>query len=431
MSAACDVVRRSVTALVVVLSLCGCSTIFAVKDEQKRADALCVLGGTVSVDRPASGPLVVALFTRGEDEFVLVDHFVTTRPGAWVFVVDPGTYWIAAFEDRNRDGAYDDEPFYRPDPDKPLVVRAGGRVDDLDIVIPERGRALRSGRFVLSDLLARAADEQQRVSLGALSATGKVTTLADPRFAREMAAKGMWQYYDFLLHTQPGIYFLEDYDPKRVPVLFVHGIGGTPLEFETLIAALDRKRFQPWVLYYPSGARLEGIVGWADQLLTRLEVEYRIRRAAVVAHSMGGLVARGLVLAHHETSAADPIRMLVTISSPLGGMPSAGAGVERSPIVVRSWYGLAPGSPWLEGLYYRDATSRTQRRRLPEQVAYHMLFGFRGDSGDGVVPIASQLRAEAQEEALTVRGYDSTHVGILVNPAAAARVSQLLGTIAE
>ena len=97
--------------------------------------------------------------------------------------------------------------------------------------------------------------------------------------------------------------------------------------------------------------------------------------------------------------------------------------------MVRSWYGLAPGSAYLDGLFYEDPAPE-QRRRLPQQVAYHMLFGFKGgSSSDGVVPLVSQLRPEAQEEAVSVRGYDETHTSILESPAVAAHLNEILATV--
>jgi pimeloyl-ACP methyl ester carboxylesterase len=424
--------RLALLALVAIAAA-GCSTIFAVKDQQRRADALCLVSGTVAAEGGARGPLVVALFTRDAEDYRLVDYFVTAKPGPWVFGVQAGTYWVAAFEDVNGDGAYQDEPFYRPDPAWPLVLTAGQRVTDLAIVVPRAGRALQQGRFTLATMMARSTEEQRQRSIFSVSAAGTVTRLDDPRFDPALGQEGMWKFFDFLIAGRAGIFFLEPYDPKRIPVLFVHGIGGTPRDFTALIGALDRKRFQPWVLAYPSGGRLDVIVTWVDELFTRLELELGVDKAVVVAHSMGGLVSRGFVLRHHETSRRDPIRMFVTISSPLGGMASAGDGVETSPIVVRSWYGLAPGSGYLDGLFYADPGKRKQRRRLPDGVAYHMLFGFkgggRGGASDGTVMVASQLRPEAQEEALTLRGYDETHVGILSSPAVAAHVNEILAEL--
>ena len=58
-----------------------------------------------------------------------------------------------------------------------------------------------------------------------------------------------------------------------MPILFVHGIGGHPQEFTTLVAALDRERFQPWFYLYPSGFGLDGISSHLAVLLERLSVE--------------------------------------------------------------------------------------------------------------------------------------------------------------
>jgi pimeloyl-ACP methyl ester carboxylesterase/uncharacterized protein (DUF2141 family) len=429
-------IARSLQVTVLMLlaaAVASCSTILAVKDQQRRADTTAVIAGTVATERPARGPLVVALFARAGDDWALVDYFTAEQAGPWVFGVQPGTYWIAAFEDVNSDGAYQDEPFFRSDPARPVVLAPGQRVTDVALVIPEEGRALQSGRVALADLEARSSEEQRAKSLYAVSALGKVTTLDDPRFAPPMGEQGMWQFYDFILKAGAGIYFLEPYDPARIPVLFIHGIAGTPRDFTALVAALDRKRFQPWVVYYPTGARLDVTVMWLDQLFSRLQIELGVERAVVVAHSMGGLVARGFVLRHDAADARHVLRTFVTISSPLGGMASAGAGVEDSPIVVRSWYGLAPGSDYLEGLYYADPKTRRQRRRLPDTIPYHMLFGFKGGgrsgSSDGTVMLSSQLRPEAQEEARTIRGFDEDHMGILASPTVAAHLGGILATV--
>ena len=317
----------------------GCSTILAVREQQRRADQNAVISGTVTTDHEPRGPIIVGILAQGKSGPFLLDHFVTQKPGPWIFAVEPGTYWLAAFEDINGDGRYDEEPALRSDPNQPIALASGQKLEGVKLRIPLQGRFTRD-KFTLSDLQARDTADQDRVSVFALSVAGQVTTLADPRFSREVATKGMWQFYDFLLDTRPGIYFLQEYDPKKIPVLFVHGIAGTPLDFAPLIDRLDRTRFQPWVFYYPSGARLESLAALLTQLFVRLRVQYGFDRAAVVAHSMGGLVTRGFLLQDYDTNAADVVRAYVTISSPLGGMASAGKGVEivpdRRSFVVRA-----------------------------------------------------------------------------------------------
>jgi pimeloyl-ACP methyl ester carboxylesterase len=417
-------------AAILVLSLagvCGCSTLFAVPRQQASAGDYATIHGTVEGPRDADGPLVVGLLAAGTSGYHLVDYFVAEQPGAWAFAVRPGTYFLAAFADVDGDGRYHDEPALRPDPARAVVLGPGEQLADVRLEIPQTGRF--GGDFELKEVFARTPQEQRRRSLLSLSVAGKITTLDDPRFSREVASSGIWKYYDFVSAEQAGIYFLEKYDPTRVPVLFVHGMGGTPSEFRDLIESLDRTRFQAWVFYYPSGARLDTVVAVLAQLFARLRVEYRFQRAAVVAHSMGGLVAREFLLRDAQTSGSTAVRAFVTISSPFGGMESAGTGVERSPVVVHSWRDIPPGSEFLDGLYYRDVPNDTERRRLPEHIAHHMLFGFKGKSGDGVVSVESALRPEAQEEARSIRGFDEDHTSILRSPAAAARLNEILATL--
>jgi len=413
-------------ALSILMTVCGCSTLLAVRDQQERAHRNAVVSGTVSVDHQARGPLVVGLIAHGKDGDYLLDHFVAQKPGPWIFVVAPGSYRIAAFEDVDGDGGYDDEPALAIDALPPIELAAGEQRGGVVLEIPLAGRFVRD-RFALAELKARTPEDQQTVSLFARSVAGQLATLDDVRFDESVAQDGMWKYYDFILNTQPGIYFLQPYDPAKIPVLFVHGVGGTPRNFDRLIDSLDRSRFQPWVYYYPSGAKLEASSALLTQLFVRLRQQYRFDKAAVVAHSMGGLVSREFVLQDFEHSAADVVRTYVTIASPLGGMESAGKGVERSPVVVASWHGLAPGSRFLDGLFYFDPATRQRRRRLPDHTAYHMLFGFQeGSSSDGVVEIKSQLRPEAQAEARSLRGFDAGHSDILASPASVARVNEIL-----
>ena len=230
------------------------------------------------------------------------------------------------------------------------------------------------------------------------------------------------------------------------------GVGGHFIGyFDGGKASLDRVRFQVAgehqavidvtdaqaqalaVRFDADDARLDGLATLLTQLFVRLHVQYRFDRAAVVAHSMGGLVTREFLLQDYEISGSEVVRTYVTISSPLGGMVSAGQGVETSPIVVRSWYGLAPGSPFLDGLFYKDPAAKTQRRRLPAHMAYHMLFGFLGGglsgSSDGIVALSSQLRPEAQEEARSERGFDENHTSILRSPAVANRLNEILAAM--
>jgi pimeloyl-ACP methyl ester carboxylesterase len=281
-----------------------------------------------------------------------------------------------------------------------------------------------------SEQRLRTRDEQITAIFPAVTAAGEVTTLSDPRFAAANVRAGMRAPYDFILNVRPGVYFLEKYDPSRIPILFVHGIDGSPDNFKYLIERLNRQRFQAWVYYYPSGARLGLIADHLAHAVSQVELRYRMPALIVVAHSMGGLVARGFLLQRQSDGLHIPL--FISLSTPWGGNSAAQIGLDLSPTVVRSWHDIAPASDFLQSLFY---TQSAVRRSLPAVTQHQLLFSFKkgsssfGKSGDQVVTVASELRAEAQDEAAGVYGFDETHMGILEDPQVSVRVNKLLDEV--
>lgn len=237
---------------------------------------------------------------------------------------------------------------------------------------------------------------------------------------------------DFLNDELAGIYFLEAYDPERVPVLFVHGLAGYPQEFSTLIEGLDREHFQAWFYFYPSGFALDGISDHLEGLLKRVQVNTHFNRLAIVAHSMGGLVSRGAVLKYKADTKRDDIRLFISISTPWSGEVSA-SHIASTPIELPHSLGdMDPKSDYLRWIFYEDE-QRERLKMLPKKVDYHMIMSFRMTSSkkvasDGKVTLASQARIEAQEEALTIRAWDYDHAGILHSPEVVERMNLLLNS---
>jgi len=429
-----------VAALVSALLLNGC--IFTeVKEQQKKLDAHCTLQGQVRTERPSQKPLVVVLVRlpggRGDARanWKLADHYVLEGPGRWYFHMVPGTYALAAFEDRNANLVYEpDEPALDVVPEQAVTCAAASSFENLDLVIPAIGRAVVDGPVDIARLQVRSIQDQLNISLGAATAVGEVVSLDDPRFDAKYASQGLWRPFDFLFEARTGVYFLEPYSSQKTPVLFVHGINGTPASFATLIGNLDRSRFQPWLYYYPSGAHLGVIADHLDQTVKRLQLQHGFKRLLLVGYSMGGLVARGFLLRNQtETSRAD-IPLFVSISSPWGGVPSAAAGVKHAPSVVRVWYDMSPGSAYLRELFYNynDPDHTTQHRPLPAGTTHHLLFGFQrngrsfGESDDSTVSVASQLYGPAQQDAAHLYGFNATHDSILEAPEVLQLVNRLL-----
>jgi pimeloyl-ACP methyl ester carboxylesterase len=242
-----------------------------------------------------------------------------------------------------------------------------------------------------------------------------VKGLEEVRFSPASIKQGVWSPDEFERAELGGIFFLDAPVARRTAVLFIHGINGSPRDFKFLIAHLDRSRFQPCVFFYASGASLSQSSRDLSVAIDQIHSRYDVESLVIVAHSIGGLIARDLVLNQSAHVGVD-IPVLITMSSPWGGVPSAGIGVRLSPVVVDAWRDIAVGSPYLNSLFV-DAGG--EPRQLPAATRHYLLFSYRkswssfGLSGDAVTSVASQLDRTAQEQAYRVYGFDVSHSEIL------------------
>ena len=262
-------------------------------------------------------------------------------------------------------------------------------------------------------------------------ATADISLLEDARFTLANARTGVWTPSKFQRAGGEGIYFLDHYDRSKIPVLFIHGLYGSPRNFSYLLAHLDRNRFQPWLYYYASGANLTGI---AERLLNEIDslcAYYEVRAFVIVAHSMGGLIARDVLLRSSRLeSTAVPV--LITLSTPWDGHRAAAVGARFLPTAVAAWHDLASRSAYIEALFQ---TSSGVHRHLPDGTEHHLLASIglstsRGaNANDGAVSVASQLREQAWIDAHRVYRFDETHVGILNSPGVANTINLTLASV--
>src|SRR5436189_2472510 len=103
-----------------------------------------------------------------------------------------------------------------------------------------------------------------------------------------------------------GLYFLQPYDPDRIPLIFVHGLFSTPFTCVETINGLQAdpeigKHYQFWVFAYPTcypilytAFRLREELAKADQLYPNH------KPYVVVGHSMGGMLTHDQVVTVNE-----------------------------------------------------------------------------------------------------------------------------------
>ncbi|MEO8205047.1 MAG: hypothetical protein ABI615_02625 [Chthoniobacterales bacterium] len=95
-----------------------------------------------------------------------------------------------------------------------------------------------------------------------------------------------------------GIYFIEPYNPNKIPVLFVHGLMSSPQTWVNFVNSLNndpdfRKHYQAWVYFYPTGTPIAGSALRLRMALAEAAAHYPLKRnMIVVGHSMGGILTR-------------------------------------------------------------------------------------------------------------------------------------------
>jgi pimeloyl-ACP methyl ester carboxylesterase len=384
------------------LALTACSNISRLAvDIIESGSTLRVVSGSLRAPACERCELIIVVLgdARGE---AIHNYRVFERPGDFRIAALNTSRYLFAFQDRNRDFTYQsDEPGVWFD------LAAEGIADDsVDNVALGIGEPLVRPAPRVPDLF-----EMRGTGLGHIDVLlGKVTTIDDKRFDREAAERGMWEPLGYMKTGHAGIFFLEPYDPARVPVLFVHGINGTPQNFRSLIASLDSQRFQPWVINYPSGFDLRALGDGLLGVLAELRLRHGFDRMHIVAHSMGGLLIREYLAECWRAQACDYVDKVVSVATPYAGIENMSLYLELATVVMPVWRNLLPDGRFLRNLF---------KDPLPPSASLHLAFAFRNDAslsrqpGDGAVSLRTQLRPEAQREAKSMRGFHEDHLSVL------------------
>ncbi len=316
------------------------------------------------------------------------------------------SYAVGAFTDRNRNDRYDvGEPV-----DYVREVTPVSLADPNAVARRIRLTLLPQHNFPPGTSIA--IPKKNKELGGELNiALGEIVTLDDPRFATDAGGGGLWRPMDFLSNNRLGIYFTEPYDPSRIPVLFVYGIGGTPQDWHYFIPHFDRKRYQVWFFHYPSGMRLPRVARAMATGLELLRERYGFRQCDVVAHSMGGLVSRAAIDDTVQLAGFDFIPKFVSISTPWGGHQAAESGIRRLKKPVPSWLDVAPESEFLARLYATPLPAGT-RHLLIYGSKQGGPFWLKGEN-DGVVTVASETDPRVKQGATRIEHLPYGHVEIL------------------
>jgi pimeloyl-ACP methyl ester carboxylesterase len=391
--------------------LTSCNLVALHRDLRAGSTAGGVAGKVMHNESDGSTVVVVAL--REEGDTWVADNYVhlATQQDFLMRLVAGKRYLIGAFADRNDNHRLDDgEPaVLLPGP---VTVAPGWKgITEVSLALAPSGR--------LDHTMAEAFQGLAKVERRPLPVSvGEVSDLDDERFSAESGSMGLWQPFEFLANVGIGVFFLEPYDPKRIPVLFVSGAGGNPWEWRAMIDALDRSRYQPWVFVYPSGQRLASSSAVLERCVAALQREHGFGGLVVTAHSMGGLVARDFIQRD-----ASPVPVFVSLVTPWRGHPAAAMGVARSPAVIPSWIDMQTDSEFQRAIFARPLPAATRHYLLYAQTDPAQPFE---RATDGTIAVSSQLHADAVRDAKAVLGFTENHTSVLVSPAVMAAYLRIL-----
>ena len=410
--------------ILVMLLLSGCA-FFKLEEELVEFEQTFWLTGKITHQSPRQKEVVIVLYRRTSDGNQVVTAKIMPPSGEYDLEVRSGDYYIVAFEDLNGNLNHDsgESVGYYGKPDKIIIQK-----DQMPAQTPHARMNLdftiaASTRYPdgFTSKIPITADITKKSNLVA----GDLITFENRKFSMENAKKGYWEPLTFIREVGVGIFFLEKYDPGKVPVLFVHGAVGTPLHFKAIANHIDRDRFQPWLYYYPSGMLLSKVSNVLNFMIMDLQKQYGFEKLVVVAHSMGGLVARKFILQNINDDQQDYIGLFISISTPWSGHRMAEKGVKQAPTPIPSWHDMVPDSAYIQSIF---------ARKLPDTLPYYLMFSHKGDhsrfmeNNDGSVELASQLDYRAQVEAVRIFGYNEDHVGILSSQRVFDQINDLLET---
>jgi triacylglycerol esterase/lipase EstA (alpha/beta hydrolase family) len=145
----------------------------------------------------------------------------------------------------------------------------------------------------------------------------------------------------------------------QVPVLLLHGYGANSGYWAHLTPLLDAARIShASVDLEPVAAGIDDYAPLVERHVQALLAATGAKQVAIVAHSMGGLVARAWMRAHGHTRVARAL----TLGTPHHGTAMARFGLGPSALQMR------PGSDWLRTL---DAGEGGATRALITSIFTH------------------------------------------------------------
>ncbi|MCK4708976.1 MAG: hypothetical protein KAU21_10205, partial [Gammaproteobacteria bacterium] len=182
---------------------------------------------------------------------------------------------------------------------------------------------------------------------------GSIRSLNDSIFNDHMSEQGMYEPGIFM-EKAPGMLYVEEEDYfQKVPVIFVHGIGGSARIFKTMSNKLDKKYYKPLYFHYPSGADLNQMAELFYSIFLSGDL-YQSPNSpmVIVAHSMGGIVVKEALNRYQASDKENKLKLFISLASPFGGHPSVPDHESKiGKYLLPAWRNLNRDSKFIKNLF--------------------------------------------------------------------------------
>lgn len=235
---------------------------------------------------------------------------------------------------------------------------------------------------------------------------------SDQHFSEAAVLQGALLPMNFVRDTGYGLYRDEPFVIDKPLLVLVHGMTDSPLRWQVLVKKLNHEQYQILRFHYPTGMPLNTSAQVLAKMLERAQSRTRNQPLIIIAHSMGGLVARRAITYLENAGKASAVNYFFSIATPWGGHQLASLGTEQSPVIVPVWRDLAINSTFLQQMYAQP---------LPKHIVFDLLYATGGgndvssEPNDGVVTVKSQLDERAKREAKQYIAIDAPHVAALTH----------------
>lgn len=355
-----------------------------------------VIKGKINGPQPRKTSTLIIAYRPGKRSKSYTEYAITNPNGDFMLYLPQGRYQLFAVTDYNSNGIYEtgeaSGAYGSAEAPEEISIREAELIAGIVIRTSKPGGAR-------VQLPVELQVEKQLNIIRHQTYNGQILKVYHEYFSAENAQTGYWNPSAFMKAFGAHIYLAEEYHPRKIPILFVHGTEGSPHNWIYFSMRLDTSRYQPWFFYYPSGIRLTLAADLLHEELRELHARYGFSKMILVAHSVGGLTSRSYLTRHIGEKDPSFIKVFVTLATPWSGFGLADASRKLPHKSIPVWLDLGTQSTFIQ---------TTLAQKLPRSISHYIFYG-KSDQlcGD------TALDERAASCAVKSIGFDCDHNSIL------------------